>query len=200
MRAAAVGFLDRVRHDGRWQSFERLGVLLALPRIDVAAAFGGFALALLCLLLGRRHPLRLGTDDLLRRKRELVLDFAQPCSQGVELRVPLGEPSLKAGSLLAPSTRMSLGGQRPSLIMAARALSIDSCKRSIRSSFSSRPSARLRHPGVESDAGGDHAAGRRTYFTSMPSSNIASVVASSSTRVARAGTFGIRNRPCDNRL
>jgi hypothetical protein len=82
-----------MRHHGGRKRGLRLGVLLSLRRVGVPAALGGPAFALLQLVLGSGHALRLGTDDLLRRERELVLEVADLGRERVErslLRVELG--------------------------------------------------------------------------------------------------------------
>src|SRR5262249_38613928 len=139
------------------------------------------------------------SEQLLVGERHLVLDLIEPRADGRELRVLLRELRLEALRRSSPAAVVLRRGQRRSLIMT-----VGAC-RSTRASDRFDPPfpsclVRSAQGAAGSDAGGVHGVGRRTYFTSIPSSSIARVVASSSTRVAASGTFGMRKRPCESRL
>jgi hypothetical protein len=93
VRAPSLLVGDGMRHHGGRKRGLRFGVLLSLLRVGVPATLRGAAFALLQLVLGRRHALRLGTEDLLRREREFVLEVANLGRKRVErslLRIELG--------------------------------------------------------------------------------------------------------------
>jgi hypothetical protein len=115
-------------------------------------------------------------------------------AESCELRVAFGELLFELRRRLSPFALMLGRGQRPSLITTARA------RRSFRANDRDDRVFRPRYAGGATVAGGAQVVGRRTCRTSMPSSSIASVVASICTCFAPEAIVGIRKRPFDKRL
>src|ERR1700691_2398251 len=120
-RTSTLAVGDLVLDDRRRQRCERLGVVLSLLGIRVAAAGRLVSLLLLCFVFGGRHALGLRPDDLLGRERKLVLHLIDTRGQCGELRISLGELLFELRRLAPPPTVMSLRRQCSSLIMSALA-------------------------------------------------------------------------------
>ena len=156
---------------------------------------------------GVRHPLRLGADDLLGGQRELVFDLRSDGAARASTWASLWGRAVPRGRRRSVRHRQSCFLVANGHVLIAPRAAVDRLRRKRHDRFDpgfpAAPCGAIAYRSGRRERRRWRPRRRSTHVlhASMPSSNMASVVASSSTSALLLPvTFGIRNRPWDSRL